>query len=82
MLVAKLALFALLLVTAGLVLRRTLWVDWQRCSAPTDGLFSQLRARLGLAGVLYLAAIPLIVAFAAALRYVHVLAHGAETVAR
>jgi hypothetical protein len=61
-LLVKLALFALLVVLATLLLRRTL----------------RASPSLGLALPAYLIAVPLTVAAAAALRYVHVLSHVAD----
>ena len=72
----KLALFAALLVTGTLLLRRTLRAG--RAPAAESARASALRmlwSALGLEGVVYLATVPLILAAAMALRYVHILSH-------
>ena len=71
----KLGLFVVLLLTGTLLLRRTLRTDYEiPGSAPTSALRT-LWSGLGSAGVVYLATVPLILAAAMALRYVHVLSH-------
>jgi YtkA-like len=76
-LLVKLALFVVLLVTGTLVLMRTI-------SPPAletgRGWLRTLAAALGPAGIIYLATIPLILAAAMALRYVHILSHVAEVI--
>ncbi len=80
-LVAKLALFGILLVTGTIMLLR---VVRNPLPAPLPsnphppGVVKTLVAALGPAGIVYLAAIPLIIGAAMALRYVHVLNHVAE----
>lgn len=77
LLAAKLAGFALLLVTATLLTRRVL-----RRAAPavTGRPLRQLAASLGPAGIAYLALVPLVLGLVVALRYVHVLSHVAAVV--
>ena len=80
-LVAKLALFGVLLMTGTIMLLR---VVRNPLPAPLPsnphppGVVKTLVAALGPAGIVYLAAIPLIIGAAMALRYVHVLNHVAE----
>ena len=76
-LIVKLGLFAALLVTGTMLLRRTV-----RAPAPVltgnphpVGFARTLARALGPAGVLYLVTVPLILAAAMALRYVHILSH-------
>ena len=80
-LLAKLALFGVLLMTGTIMLLR---VVRNPLPAPLPsnphppGVVKTLVAALGPAGIVYLAAIPLILGAAMALRYVHVLNHVAE----
>jgi hypothetical protein len=77
-LLVKLALFVVLLVTGTLVLMRTI-----RPPAPPRsgaGPVRLLLTALGPAGLVYLASVPLILAAAMALRYVHILSHVAEVI--
>lgn len=74
-LVAKLALFAVLLVTGTLLLRRTLSVDEASAERGPASALQVLWSGLGSAGIVYLATVPLILAAAMALRYVHILSH-------
>ena len=77
-LVFKLGLFAALLVTGTQVLIRTVRPH------PVDsetGLGRTFLSALGAPGIVYLACVPLILAAAAALRYVHILSHVADVVA-
>jgi hypothetical protein len=78
-LVVKLGLFAALLVTGTQVLLRTLRTSDRAVDTHSSGVRS-LAAALGVPGIVYLAAVPLIVAAAMALRYVHVLNHVARVV--
>lgn len=78
-LVVKLGLFAALLITGTQVLLRTI-----RPSGPPAlgrGALGALRAALGPSGVAYLVCVPLVLAAAVALRYIHVLSHVAEVIA-
>ena len=78
-LIVKLGLFAALLITGTQVLLRTLRPPE---SLPAGaGAARTLAAGLGPAGLFYLAAVPLIVGAAVALRYVHILSHVAVVVA-
>lgn len=81
-LIAKLALFGVLLITGTATLLRL--VDPQlpvvSVTNPHPGFFRILASALGPAGIVYLLTVPLILAAAMALRYVHVLAHVAEVV--
>jgi hypothetical protein len=76
-LLVKLALFALLLVTGTLLLLRTVHLQLPvvPVSNPHPGFLGIMGSVLGPAGLVYLATIPLILAAAMALRYVHVLNH-------
>jgi hypothetical protein len=74
----KLGLFAGLVVTGTQVLLRTLH---PRGEAVAGGAARRLVARLGPAGVLYLALVPLVLGAAVALRYIHVLSHVGEVLA-
>ena len=74
-LLVKLALFAVLLVTGTLLLRRTLRADQQPTGSAPASAFRTLWSGLGSAGVVYLTTVPLILAAAMALRYVHILSH-------
>ena len=73
----KLALFVVLVVTGTIVLMRTIRPVEQ---APGRGWFRTLVSALGVAGIVYVATIPLILAAAMALRYVHILSHVAEVI--
>lgn len=72
-LVVKLGLFAGLLITGTHVLIRTLRPA--PAMRPGRGLIASLGAALGPPGIFYLASVPLILAAAVALRYIHVLSH-------
>jgi len=73
-LVVKLALFAVLLITATLLLLRVTRPGAPR-ETPPDGAVRILWSALGAEGVIYVVTVPLILAAAMALRYVHVLNH-------
>jgi len=79
-LIAKLALFGVLLVTATATLLRLVDppLPVVPVTNPHPGFFRILASALGPAGIVYLLTVPLIVAAAMALRYVHVLAHVAD----
>jgi hypothetical protein len=79
-LIVKLGLFAALLVTGTTVLLRTVYADREPTSNAGRGFVRAIAAGLGPAGIFYLATIPLIIAAAMALRYVHILSHVAEIV--
>lgn len=74
----KLALFVVLLVTGTMVLMRT--IRPQVVAKPGVGAVRTLIAALGPPGVVYLLTVPLILAAAMALRYVHILSHVGEVV--
>jgi hypothetical protein len=74
----KLALFVVLLATGTMVLMRT--IRPQVVANPGAGPVRTLIAALGPPGVIYLLTVPLILAAAMALRYVHILSHVAEVV--
>jgi uncharacterized membrane protein len=74
-LLVKLGLFVVLLVTGTLLLRRTLRAYQQPTGSAPASAFRLLWSGLGSAGVVYLATVPLILAAAMALRYVHILSH-------
>ena len=74
----KLALFVVLLATGTMVLMRT--IRPQMVAKPGVGPVRTLVAALGPPGVIYLLTVPLILAAAMALRYVHILSHVAEVV--
>ena len=74
----KLALFVVLLATGTMVLMRT--IRPQVVANPGAGPLRTLIAALGPPGVVYLLTVPLIIAAAMALRYVHILSHVAEVV--
>jgi hypothetical protein len=76
-LLVKLALFTVLLATGTMVLMRSI-----RPPAPPigAGAFRTLMTALGAPGVVYVLTVPLILAAAMALRYVHILSHVAEVV--
>ena len=73
----KLALFVVLVVTGTIVLMKTIRPVEQ---APGRSWFRTLVSALGVAGIVYVATIPLILAAAMALRYVHILSHVAEVI--
>jgi len=73
-LIVKLGLFAVLLVSATTLLIRTRRPRVPR-DPPPSGAFAILWSALGAEGVVYLVTVPLIVAAASALRYVHILNH-------
>jgi hypothetical protein len=77
-LIVKLGLFAALLITGTQVLRRTLRPAPAVHESRFAGPVSTLRSALGAPGLVYVAAVPLILAAAMALRYVHILSHVAE----
>jgi hypothetical protein len=72
---AKLLLFGVLLVTGTLLLRRTLRANAPSAQEAPEGAIRMLSSGLGAAGVVYLVTVPLILAAAMALRYVHILSH-------
>ena len=74
----KLALFVVLLVSGTMLLMRTLRP--QPAAEPGAGAVRTLVTALGPPGVVYLLTVPLILAAAMALRYVHILSHVAEVV--
>jgi hypothetical protein len=74
----KLALFVVLLVTGTMVLMRT--IRPQTAAKPGAGAVRTLMTALGAPGIAYLLTVPLILAAAMALRYVHILSHVAEVV--
>jgi hypothetical protein len=74
----KLALFVVLLVTGTMVLMRT--IRPQAAVKPGAGAVRTLITALGPPGVVYLLTVPLILAAAMALRYVHILSHVGEVV--
>ncbi|MBA2569172.1 MAG: FixH family protein [Actinobacteria bacterium] len=76
-LLVKLALFVVLLLTGTTVLVRTIQ---PRPLASGLGPVRMLVAALGPAGIVYLATVPLILAAAMALRYIHILSHVAEVI--
>jgi YtkA-like len=76
-LLLKLALFIVLLVSGTLLLMRTIRPPAQ---PEGRGAMRTLVSALGASGVVYLATIPLILAAAMALRYVHILSHVAEVI--
>jgi hypothetical protein len=78
-LVVKLGLFAGLLITGTQVLVRTVRPPQQEENVQT-GFVRSLAAALGPPGLFYVATVPLILAAAMALRYVHILSHVAEVV--
>jgi len=77
-LLVKLALFVVLLATGTMVLMRT--IRPQVVANAGAGPVRTLIAALGPPGVVYLLTVPLILAAAMALRYVHILSHVAEVV--
>jgi YtkA-like len=76
-LLVKLALFVVLLVTGTMMLRRAIGPPALETGR---GWLRTLASALGTAGIVYLATIPLILAAAMALRYVHILSHVAEVI--
>jgi hypothetical protein len=74
----KLALFVVLLATGTMVLMRT--IRPQVAPKPGAGPIRTLITALGPPGVVYLLTVPLILAAAMALRYVHILSHVGEVV--
>lgn len=82
-LLVKLGLFGALLITGTQTLARSLRPP--AGSAPAEnrdvGFLRTLGHALGPAGITYVATVPLIVAAAMSLRYVHILSHVAEVVA-
>jgi hypothetical protein len=77
-LLIKLALFVVLLATGTMVLMRT--IRPQAVAESGAGAVRTLITALGPAGIAYLLTVPLILAAAMALRYVHILSHVAEVV--
>jgi hypothetical protein len=78
-LLVKLALFVVLLLTGTMLLMRTIRAT-PVVAKPGAGPVRTLVAALGPPGVVYLLTVPLILAAAMALRYVHILSHVAEVV--
>ena len=76
-LLVKLALFVVLVITGTIVLMRTIKPPEQPRGR---SWFRTLVSALGVAGIAYVATIPLILAAAMALRYVHILSHVAEVI--
>ena len=83
----KLALFVVLLATGTAMLMRVVRPQPAATPAvahgsaePTQGLVRTLVSALGPAGIAYVLTVPLILAAAMALRYVHILSHVAEVV--
>lgn len=76
-LLVKLGLFALLLVTGTVTFLRTVQLQLPvvPVSNPHPGFLGVMTQVLGPAGLVYLATVPLILAAAMSLRYVHVLNH-------
>ena len=81
-LIAKLALFGVLVITGTATLLRLVDppLPVVPVTNPHPGFFRILVSALGPAGIVYLLTVPLILGAAMALRYVHVLAHVAEVV--
>jgi hypothetical protein len=79
-LIIKLGLFAALLITGTHVLLRTIRPEGPTAPANPHppGFIGTLVTSLGPAGLVYLACVPLILAAAMALRYVHILSHVAD----
>lgn len=78
-LIVKLGLFVALLVTGTQLLLRTVRPEPAPAGNPHPPGFARTVVRaLGAPGLVYLASVPLILAAAMALRYVHVLSHVAE----
>ena len=76
-LLVKLSLFVVLLVSGTLVLMRAINPP---ALPPGRGAVRTLVSALGPAGLVYIAGVPLIIAAAMALRYVHILSHVAEVI--
>jgi putative copper export protein len=76
-LLVKLALFVVLLVSGTLVLMRS--INPPPLPARRGALRTLISA-LGPAGIVYIVGVPLILAAAMALRYVHILSHVAEVI--
>lgn len=77
-LIVKLLLFVALLVTGTQLLRRTVGMSGRARDAgqgDQQGFVRVTANALGLAGIAYLAIVPLILGAAVALRYVHILSH-------
>ncbi len=81
-LIVKLGLFAALLITGTQVLIRATRLEPTQSpsSNPKSGFASALASALGPPGIFYLATVPLILAAAVTLRYIHILSHVAEVV--
>ena len=81
-LIAKLALFGVLLITGTATLLRLVHppLPVVPVTNPHPGFFRILGSALGPAGIVYLLTVPLILGAAMSLRYVHILAHVAEVV--
>lgn len=81
-LIVKLGLFAALLITGTQLLLRTVRSEHPALATNPHppGVARSLTRALGPPGFLYLASVPLILAAAMALRYVHILSHVAEVV--
>jgi hypothetical protein len=81
-LIAKLALFGVLVLTGTATLLRLVDppLPVVPVTNPHPGFFRILGSALGPAGIVYLLTVPLILGAAMSLRYVHVLAHVAEVV--
>jgi hypothetical protein len=79
-LIVKLGLFVALLVTGTQLLVRTVAAERPDVAGNPDppGFARSLARALGAPGFLYLATVPLILAAAMALRYVHILSHVAD----
>jgi hypothetical protein len=74
-LLVKLGLFTALLITGTQVLRRTVRPVASSAEVRKAGAMSTLRSALGAPGLVYVVSVPLILAAAMALRYVHILSH-------
>jgi hypothetical protein len=81
-LVVKLGLFVALLITGTQVLLRTVRPQPAETTVQDKGFVRALGAALGPPGLFYLATVPLILAAAMALRYVHILSHVAEVLSQ
>jgi hypothetical protein len=81
-LIVKLGLFVALLITGTQVLVRTVRPRPLRVGDGQSGFVRSLASALGPPGLFYLATVPLILAAAMALRYVHILSHVAEVVSQ
>ena len=78
----KLGLFVVLLITGTQVLLRTVRPQPPETTVQDKGFVRALGAGLGPPGLFYLATVPLILAAAMALRYVHILSHVAEVLSQ